>query len=339
MKLTRVALEDFRCFGEATFDLTTPGSGKPLDVVLLVGGNGSGKSAFIQALAGLFTAVRPSYGGDRLGARDVRQGVRETRVEAGWVDWSTAGDGGRATFRSATILRTGGGAGEETSTVDVVDWLREVDVPRGPSGLILAFDVYRLLPPRRVSGPNVEHLLQHRCADALAPTIRRDGSMQPRAEDLKQWIVNLDYLRARSKADRGQELPLWEVLRHALDTLLRPYTFAGVDDAFQVLFDTPSGRVPIEALSDGFRSTFTIVSDLLLRLNLATIHPEQVLQQEAVCLIDEVDAHLHPRWQETIIPGLRALFPNVQFIATTHSPLVVASVEPENVFRLEAEGP
>lgn len=97
--------------------------------------------------------------------------------------------------------------------------------------------------------------------------------------------------------------------------------------------------MPIEALSDGFRSTFTIVSDLLLRLNFATRDPEQVLQQEGVCLIDEVDAHLHPRWQETIIPGLRALFPNVQFIATTHSPIVVASVEPENVFRLEAAGP
>lgn len=64
--------------------------------------------------------------------------------------------------------------------------------------------------------------------------------MHPRAQGLRQSIVNLDYLRAKFKADRGQELPLWEILHHALDTLLRPYSFVGVDDGFQVIFQTPS---------------------------------------------------------------------------------------------------
>lgn len=338
MKLTRVALKDFRCFGEATFDLTTPGSKKPLDVVLLVGGNGSGKSAFIQALAGLFTGLNPTYGGEPLRSQDVRQDAAEFGIEAHWLDWTVRPP--QRQVPSSIAIKYDPVAEQPLLPEDTQSyspWRDRTSTPNQQTGLIDAFDIYRLLPPRQVMGPNVEQVIRHRCAEALSSTIRRDGSVHPRAQGLKQWIVNLDYLRAKSKADRGQELPLWEILHGALDTLLRPYTFAGVDNAFQVLFDTPSGRVPIEALSDGFRSTFTIVSDLLLRLNLATNQPEQVLEQEAVCLIDEVDAHLHPRWQETIIPGLRALFPNVQFIATTHSPLVVASVEPENVFRLEAE--
>jgi energy-coupling factor transporter ATP-binding protein EcfA2 len=422
MKLTRVELKDFRCFGEATFDLTKTGSGEPLEVVLLVGGNGSGKSAFIQAISGLFTGVHSIYGGELLSSPDVRRGATECRVEARWLDWSVRPPTIRSEFRAYERRRASPLAdvqseasrppyqplppeeqarlralppddpervavGEENrlrlyyenplytgpvgspgwemvqparaaSTARAVEartsmmparglddarsdgpWRDWIDTPNQVAGLIDALDIYRLVPPRRVMGPNVEQVIRHRCADALAATIRQDGSVHPRAQGLKQWIVNLDYLRAKSKADRGQELHLWEILHHALDMLLRPYRFEGVDNAFQVLFGTPSGSVPIEALSDGFRSTFTIVADLLLRLNLATRDPEQVLEQEGVCLIDEVDAHLHPRWQETIIPGLRALFPNVQFIATTHSPIVVSSVEPENVFRLEAEDP
>ncbi len=102
-----------------------------------------------------------------------------------------------------------------------------------------------------------------------------------------------------------------------------------------MIFQTPTGRVPIEALSDGFRSVFAIVAELLLRLSLCTDQPEKVLEQEAVCLVDEIDANLHPRWQENVVPGLRAMFPNVQLIATTHSEIVVSTVEPKNVFRLE----
>jgi predicted ATP-binding protein involved in virulence len=110
-----------------------------------------------------------------------------------------------------------------------------------------------------------------------------------------------------------------------------------VDDNFEVLFRTPTGQVRLEALSDSFRSIFVVVADLLLRLSLSTPRKEDVLQQEAVCMIDEIDAHLHPKWQERVIPGLRALFPRVQFIATTHSPIVIASVEPHQIFRLSLE--
>lgn len=138
--------------------------------------------------------------------------------------------------------------------------------------------------------------------------------------------------------DRGEDLPTWGLLQQALDQILAPNCFAGVDEDFNVNFQTPHGLVPIQALSDGFRSIFVIVADLLMRMNLLSSKRDQALLQEAVCLIDEIDAHLHPRFQERVIPALRTLFPNVQFIATTHSPIIVASVEAKHVFQLSAEG-
>jgi hypothetical protein len=216
----------------------------------------------------------------------------------------------------------------------IAEWRNEVMrvVPRHSAGLITAFDVYRIYPPAQTEGPISKGVDARRFKDALY-TAR--GSL--RSQTLKQWIVNIDFYRAKAKADRGESFPLWDTLRHALNTLLKPYTFEGVDDNFNVLFQTPTGRVPIEALSDGFRSVFVIIADLVLRMSLCTDRPDDVLSQEGVCLIDEIDAHLHPRWQENIVPGLRAMFPNVQLIATTHSPIVVASVQPENVFRLEED--
>jgi hypothetical protein len=186
-----------------------------------------------------------------------------------------------------------------------------------------------------VAGPNLDEVVLHRGDSALAPTISSDGNVRPRSHGLKQWIVNLDYSRTKAKVDYGRDLPTWDILRNALNTLLAPYTFEGVDDQYRVLFRTPTGHIPLEALSDGFRSVFVIVADLLFRMSLATNNPETALFQEGTCLVDEIDAHLHPRWQETVIPGLRAMFPNVQFIVTTHSEIVVSTVEPKNVFRLK----
>lgn len=346
MKLTHVHLDNFRCFEDVSFDLKKPGSAEPLDVALLVGGNGSGKSAFLDAVCGLFGAIelpfRRFY--DALGyvpPRDVRAGAESFSVMTTWVDYIEEPprriEAQRRVRRNLDRTRKANDAPLERG--DFVAWSQEQQLHHSSTGLIVAFDVYRLIPPKDVSGPNISDVIEHRCARALAPTISSSGELRPRSQAIKQWIVNLDFLRAKAKADRGVALPLWDMLRDALNTLLRPYVFEGVDDRFRVLFRTPTGIVPLEALSDGLRSVFVIITELLLRASLSTSNMDDVLSVEGVCLVDEIDAHLHPRFQETIIPSFRALFPNIQLIATTHSPIVVASVEPENVFRLEQEQP
>ncbi len=91
-------------------------------------------------------------------------------------------------------------------------------------------------------------------------------------------------------------------------------------------------------LSDGERGILAIVLDLARRLSQANPNLEDPLQVQAVVLIDELDLHLHPQWQRTIVSKLTATFPNCQFIATTHSPLIIGEVEPENIILIAEDG-
>ena len=84
---------------------------------------------------------------------------------------------------------------------------------------------------------------------------------------------------------------------------------------------TPSGVMPLADLSLGYQGMFAWTVDLAWRLFNAFPNSAQPLSESAVVLIDEVDLHLHPRWQRDLRRHLLAQFPNVQFIATTHSPV------------------
>lgn len=84
-------------------------------------------------------------------------------------------------------------------------------------------------------------------------------------------------------------------------------------------------------LSDGERGMLALVFDIARRLIIANMDSENPLEAEAVILIDELDLHLHPKWQRTIVSDLLRTFPNCQFIATTHSPQIISSVLPENI--------
>ncbi|HMY01299.1 MAG TPA: AAA family ATPase, partial [Agitococcus sp.] len=88
-------------------------------------------------------------------------------------------------------------------------------------------------------------------------------------------------------------------------------------------------QLRIEQLSDGYRTTLAIVMDIASRMAEANPDMPDPLQTEGVVLIDEVDLHLHPGWQQTILLDLMRTFPNIQFIVSTHSPQVVSSVKPE----------
>ncbi|PWQ97365.1 AAA family ATPase [Leucothrix arctica] len=90
-------------------------------------------------------------------------------------------------------------------------------------------------------------------------------------------------------------------------------------------------QLRIEQLSDGYRTTLAMVMDIAGRMAEANPHMEDPLATEGVVMIDEVDLHLHPGWQQTILLDLMRTFPNIQFIVSTHSPQVVSSVKPESL--------
>ena len=83
----------------------------------------------------------------------------------------------------------------------------------------------------------------------------------------------------------------------------------------------------LEQLSDGYRNLLALVLDFARRL--AQAHPNwpNPLEAPGIMLIDEIDLHLHPTWQQRIVPNLHAIFPNTQLVIATHSPYVVTTVE------------
>jgi predicted ATP-binding protein involved in virulence len=95
--------------------------------------------------------------------------------------------------------------------------------------------------------------------------------------------------------------------------------------------------IPFDLLSDGYRSVIGLIADLATRM--AMLNPflgENVCKiTPGVVLIDELDLHLHPRWQRKIVGDLKKVFPKVQFITTTHSPFIIQSLNPGELRRLK----
>ena len=99
-------------------------------------------------------------------------------------------------------------------------------------------------------------------------------------------------------------------------------------------------KVPGVALAHGYQSTIAWIADLVGHVLLEAdvrfeIEPEDM---EGLVLVDEIDLYLHPVWQATLIPALRKTFPKLQFIVTTHSPVVLSGVAPHEVVRLASWG-
>ena len=97
-------------------------------------------------------------------------------------------------------------------------------------------------------------------------------------------------------------------------------------------------RLSLDQLSGGYRIMLALAADLARRMVQANPHLDDPLKSEAVVLIDELELHLHPAWQQRILADLQRTFPNAQFIVSTHSPQVLTTVEPQRIVELVREG-
>ena len=97
-------------------------------------------------------------------------------------------------------------------------------------------------------------------------------------------------------------------------------------------------KLSLDQLSGGYRIVLALAADLARRMVQGNPHLDDPLESEAVVLIDEVELHLHPKWQQRILDDLQRTFPNAQFIVSTHSPQVLTTVEPQRIVELAREG-
>ena len=174
-----------------------------------------------------------------------------------------------------------------------------------------------------------------------------DGALASRT-NFKRFVEYFYFLEEKeSKRQKEQrsfdvELPELKVIRTAINRLMPDFSNpqgdypAGIQVDWMV--DDAVKKLRIEQLSDGYRTTLAMVMDVAARMAEANPEMTDPLSTEGVILIDEVDLHLHPGWQQRILPDLMRTFPNIQFIVTTHSPQVVTTVEASSLRVISWDG-
>lgn len=112
-------------------------------------------------------------------------------------------------------------------------------------------------------------------------------------------------------------------------------------DRKELALTIDGATIPFSALSDGQRGIVGMIADLAIRSVLLNPHlgVKATLETPGVVLIDELDLHLHPKWQLRIVDDLRRTFPRVQFIATTHSPFIIQTLRPGELIDLDEHQP
>jgi hypothetical protein len=281
----------------------------------LLGNNGVGKSTILKALG-------VALGGDDVATyaeRIVRRGKRRAEILL-----TTTHD---KTYRTVVEQRTGGG----------VDISRPDGTPE-PAWLALGFPALRTTTWEPVLREGLTIASRPGTHD-LKPLLADEPD--PRLDALKQRIVALDHW-VRQQERTPDAIRYEELVRTFFEKAGTLASGVGIDGytvdplAGRVLVKSRNSRLPIpmESLSQGTISLTSLVGVLLQRLYDVSSGGESPMTRYALALVDEIDAHMHPKWQRSITMELSRHFPNVQFIVTTHSPLVVGGMNTDQVYLL-----
>ena len=148
-------------------------------------------------------------------------------------------------------------------------------------------------------------------ARAVATLFSADASLEP----LESWVIDMDYQKRVDAAG---------LIRRIASELMPQVEFHSIDkQRKQLLFKTPDGVTPLARLSDGYQNVAAWCGDLLRSVTTIFDDYENPLSARGLLLVDEIDLHLHPVWQRRLRSFFDRVFPNLQFVATTHSALTV----------------
>ncbi|WP_175927393.1 AAA family ATPase [Burkholderia cepacia] len=165
---------------------------------------------------------------------------------------------------------------------------------------------------------------------------------------LQQWVISKTLERLQLTSERGIK---WESVHDDELAMVNVALAAVVEGTTGIRYDLARKSVLIEwqgntpptefyNLSDGQRVAISLVVDIARRMCLLNPHLDQAVTKvtPGVVLIDELDVHLHPKWQRLMTTGLQVAFPEVQFITTSHSPQVISELQPNQVILMTPDG-
>ena len=321
MKIRELTVKDFRGFGgERRFALSER-------FTVIAGVNGRGKSSMLDGLAllaaRLLRALALSAGSGRtISAKDVHSGRAEAKLgmQANCAGIPVTFD---VTYRPATRkVRARGmpnAAVREQIRRHYGDPTREDD--QTPIAVYYTTDRagYRLPRSLPTNLPASQRLAHH-------------GALSNRMVDYRDFMA-----RYRVWVTQQDTSPL-TAFNRALGIFLEGFSELAVEEhPLRLTVQKAGARLSLQQLSDGERAFIAVLGDLVRRLALANPELANPLLGHGVVLIDELELHLHPRWQREVVEKLRTSFPNIQFIATTHSPFIIQSLRPGELITLDPD--
>lgn len=318
MYVKSITLENVRCFEHLHFDFQRP-DGSYAGWTTIVGGNTSGKSTVLKAIS--------------LASIDITNSIFHQFARSGqWIKHSR--DEGKINLFVS-----------ESATANTVVFKRDkvsaVYSYNNPEYYPMAYG-----PMRRLSGSSSESLnLMSESSEArrFLTLFREDAALS----ESEAWFKT-NYFRFLESQDEKYKY-LIESVKALLNDGLLPrglkITRITVDHVY--VADSESLELPMSEMSDGCRSIYAMILDIIRGMfdkygieGLFSTDSQNrpIVNCPGVVLIDEIEAHLHPTWQRDIPEWLKVHFPKVQFLVTTHSPLVVQAVDPGGVFVLPSAG-
>lgn len=340
MKLKSVTIENYRAIEKLEL---------PLDQSLTVlhGANGHGKTTVLSAIAvGLVGAV--NFLGPHLhksnidfSEEDWREGAASPRIAVESTDGTIRErQGDEAIDEQKEAQRIAGNDAYRLGLDEVLATReREKDIQ-----IVAFYGTDRMLSdmPDWVLSQRGSRFRPSRL-DAL------EGALSARTdfEGLLTWFYfkeNEELRERRERHDFGYQLKDVSVIRQAISSMLPEVSDPRIELnplRFVVSQKSEEGRpekLSLNQLSGGYRIVLALAADLARRMAQGNPHMDDSLQSEAIVLIDEIELHLHPAWQQRILNDLMRTFPNTQFIVSTHSPQVLTTVEPQRIVELYRDG-
>lgn len=344
-----LSLRNVRCFGDETQTLDlSDGDGKPAQWTILLGENGTGKTTILQALAGF--APNPN---SRL------QDLEIPRVlEIGLLEFGNIASFLRFPAASISVMKIHSdyvtlpslSANWQQDEKQVAamsltpreQWELHGDAPNGP-GVSFSPLENRLFfrcgygAGRRMGTTN---LSDSENDDAYASLFSDIANLR----NAEEWLLQLDYsANKQSEIQERSAERLEQVISVLINILpdvndIRITEPTSDDWTPNVEFLSHEAWVPLKGISYGYRTLIAWMVDFASRMFERYPDSKDPLAEPAVVLVDEIDLHLHPTWQRKLMDYLSERFPNTQFIATAHSPLIVQAAQDANIAVCRWEG-
>ena len=320
MKFKTINILNYKCFKDLKLDCTKK-DGSIYQWTVLLGNNNTGKTSILKAIANLRPSLLKTANGDKIVLSKKSVGDGEYVPTAMYnVNFLQNELNENSSISCTTTLNEKRPWQYKKNAISVSS---KTDMKRFR---IYAYGVSRY--------PSKTSLSESGCGDCSSLF-----SSEERLVNIEEWLMQLDYaaknenIVAKKRLQRIHGLLCGKLFPEILD-----FKFESSDKLHNyVLFQTKDGWFRYTQLGYGYQSMLSWVVDFCKRMFERYPDSENPLNEDAIVLIDEIDLHLHPMWQRNIISFLSNSFPNVQFIATTHSPLVIQSMSEVNLYVLHRE--